>query len=404
MPVPTLSQLVTPVTATDALAQLLAIEQALGVPVTAWQKLGIGRTIYATLAQEFADNSATINFLAQGGYASYAAQMVDGAGAPVTTWLDLVASEVYGISRIGSTFASCDSTGFTLSNTGATTHGPFDPGQLHFANSTTGAQYTNTATVSIPPGTTGCAIVAEVAGSGSTSAPTEIDTMVTPYDGVGCSNSATLTGSDAETNPSLYLRCIAKLGSLSPNGARLAYYFVATSILDPTQPLYNASLSKPITRCQPITNPGTVDTYIANDAGAPSTGDTTIVDAAIQAWCVPLAVTAVTHKATNLSIPVTYHAYVPAAAGVTSGDVTTAVSAALVQLFKDLPIGGIVETSSNEVPLETIRGTIFAAIAKLAPGYSARVSVTVSAPSGDTAVATTEVPVLGAVTPTVTLT
>lgn len=407
MGTPSLGDLVTPITYEEALADLLSIEQALGVPVTAWQKLGIARTVYATMAQEFADNSAIINFIAQGGYASYASQMVDGAGAPVTTWMDLVAQEVYGLTRIGATYAAVDHANFKLTNASNTTYGPYGVGELHFIDSTTGATYHNTEAVTIagPAGTeTFCAIEADVAGSGGTAAPTDIDTLQTPLDGVTCTNLVAADGADAESNAALFLRCIAKLGSLSPNGARLAYYFVATSILDPGQPFYDAALSRPITRCKTIALAGTVNVYIANDLGAPSTADKNVVDAAIQAWCVPLAVTAITNKATELSIPVTYHAYVPAAAGVTSGDVTNAVSLALVALFRQLPIGGIVESTANEVPVETIRGTIFAAIVKLVPQYAAQVSVQVSAPAADVAVATTEVPVLGAVTATVTLT
>lgn len=405
MPTPSLAELVTPLTATDALEQLLLIEQVLGVPVTAWQALGIGRTIYETMAQEFADNSSIINFIAQGGYASYASQMVDPNGAPVTSWMDLIASEVYGISRIGAQYASLDDTQFILTNPDAQSYGPFGPGELHFGNAVTGATYHNTATVTIAPSTTtGVAIIADQIGSAGTSAPSQITQMITPQGGVTCSNNSTATGFDAETNAALYLRCIAKLGSLSPNGAALAYYFVATSILDPTQPFYNPLLSKPITRAKTITGAGTVDLYIANDDGAPSTGDTAIVDAAIQAWCVPLGVTAITHKATNLSIAVTYTAYVPAASGTTITLVENAVAAALTSLFRQYPIGGMVETSSNEVPVESIRGNIFAAIAKLVPAYIARISVTVSVPAADTSVATTEVPVLGAVTPTVNLT
>lgn len=405
MPAPSLNELVTPVTATEALEQLLIIEQVLGVPVTAWQKLGIGRTVYATMAQEFADNSSIINFIAQGGFASYASQMVDPNGVPVTTWMDLVASEVYGISRIGAQYAALDNTQFIVTNPDAQAYGPFDPGSQTYGNGTTGATYHNTDTVTYASGNaTGVAIVADQIGSAGTSAPTDINQMITPQGNATCSNNTTATGFDAETNQALFLRCIAKLGSLSPNGAALAYYFVATSVLDPTQTFYNASLTKPITRLKTITGAGTVDVYIANDDGAPSTGDTAIVDAAIQAWCVPLGVTAITHKATNLVFNVTYAAYVPAAAGVSGPQVQAAVSTALTNLFRALPIGGLVETTPNEVPVETIRGTIFAAIIGLVPAYAARVSVVLSVPSSDTAVATTEVPTLGAVTPTVILT
>lgn len=405
MGTPSLNELVTPVTAKAALEQLLIIANALNLPTTAWEKLGISRTTYATMAQEFADNSSIINFIAQGGYASYAAQMVDPNGVEVTTWMDLISTQVYNVTRIPAQYASLDNTQFIITNPDAQSYGPFDPGTQHYGNATTGAQFHNTETVTYAPGTTtGVAIVADKIGSAGTSAPTDISQMITPQGNATCSNNTTATGFDAETNAQLFLRCIAKLGSLSPNGAQLAYYFFATSILDITQPFYNPALSKPITRVKPIVIPGEVDQYIANDDGAPSTGDLNIVDAVFQAWAVPLGVTEITHKAVNKSIAITYTAYIPSASGVSAPDVESAVSDALIQLFRNLPIGGIVETTPNEVPLETIRGTIFAAIIKLVPAYAARVSVIVTAPSGDTAIVTTEVPVLGVITPTINLT
>lgn len=404
MPLPTLDELVTPLTAANVLTQLLAKAEVLGLPVTAWQKLGISRTIYATMAQEFADLSSMINFIAQGGFASYAARMTDANGNEITTWMDLVSWEVYRNLRIPATFAELDAPDFTITNTTAQVY-TFGTGEFHFSNGTTGAKFHNSEPLTIAASTTtNVAIVADVAGSGSTSAPGDIDTLDTPLPGVTCSNAATATGTDAETNSSLFLRDIAKLGSLSPNGAPLAYYFAATSILDPTQPFYDPDLTQAITRVKTIAAVGVVNVYVANAQGAPGGGDLTIVNDTIQSWVVPLAVTANVLAATNLSIAITYTAYVPTAAGVLSATVESAVTLALGRLFAALPIGGIVETTANEVPLETIRGTIFRAIANLIPNYAAQISVIVTVPSGDTSVATTEVPVLGAVTASIILT
>jgi hypothetical protein len=215
MATPSLNELVTPVTATEANAQLLAIAQVLGLPVTAWQKLGISRTLYMTMAQEFADNSSIINFIAQGGYASYASQMIDASGNPVTTWMDLIASEVYGISRIQASFAALDDTQFILTNPDAQNYGPFGPGELSFGNGSTGAEFQNTGTITIALSTTtGCAIIAKKAGSAATSGVGDINQMLTPQGNVTCTNNTTATGFDAETNAQLFLRCIAKRGRL----------------------------------------------------------------------------------------------------------------------------------------------------------------------------------------------
>lgn len=407
MPTPSLSDLVTPETREEVLALELQIAQTLGLTVTAWQQLGVARTIYATDAANISQLSDTAAFVAQAGWVSYAAQMVDADGNEVRDWMSLTSSEVYNVTREAATYAETDSAGFSISNTTSTSYGPYNPGDLHFSNSTTGAKYHNTETVTIAPAIgspTPVAIIADEAGSASNASIGQVDTLDTPLVGCACSNSVVLTGNDEETNAALLLRDQAKLGSLSPDGSALAYDFVALSILDPAQPFYNASLSQRITRVKPYSSLGVVNVYIANDAGAPSVGDVAIVNAAIQAWCVPLGVTATVAAATNHSVAVTYTAYVPSAASVTSGEIEAAASAALVAYFKDIPIGGTTDATPNVVPYRAVQGTIFAAIAALVPAYASRISVTLAAPAADVSIATTEVPTLGTVTPTVVLT
>lgn len=45
MPVPTLPELITPVTADTVMSQELAYAQVIGLPATAWQPISIGREI-----------------------------------------------------------------------------------------------------------------------------------------------------------------------------------------------------------------------------------------------------------------------------------------------------------------------------------------------------------------------
>ena len=59
--------------------------------------------VNATIA---ADYSSTVAFLAQGGYASLAALMVDGNGNPITTWMDLRGQDQYGTTRIAASSAN----------------------------------------------------------------------------------------------------------------------------------------------------------------------------------------------------------------------------------------------------------------------------------------------------------
>lgn len=404
-PIPvTLNDLVTVATYNDVLGIELNIATALGFPTTAWQPIQVDRSTLAIMAQLGANFSVTVNFLAQGAYASYAAQMVDSNGVEVTTWMDLRGVDQYNVTRLPATYATCDSTGFSITNSSAQSYGPFAPRQLHFQQSSALGQptYTNSETVTIAgSAATGVALVADKAGLASSAGPGTITTMLTALVGCTCTNTATLTGQDAETNAHYLQRCQAKLGSLSPDGPAQAYLFVAESILDSTQPFYNASLSAAITRVTTLKAPSLVYVYIANASGTEPTGDLAIVDAAIQAWVVPSGTTAIVAWATPYSVPITYTAYIPASAGVSAATLETAVSDALALYFETIPIGGLTDASSGILPVSGIIGTIWGAIAKLTPVIG---GVTVSVPSADISLGPTSVATLGTITASVVMT
>ncbi len=270
MPATTLDALVTPITPASALSTELTIATAQNLAVTAWQPLGVGRTILTINANVISQYSSTINLIAQGGYLSYAAIMVDAQGTPITTWMDLVGQNNYNVTRIQASFAQIDSSGFSVTNSSATPQGPFSAGALHFENPVTGKTYTNAGTITIAGSTTtALAIIADQVGSASTSGVNTVTSITSPtLPSCTCTNSKALVGADAETNAEYEVRCEAKLGELSPNGASQAYFFVATSITDSTQRFYNAGVSEPITRCTVVTNAGEVDVYIAAANGA----------------------------------------------------------------------------------------------------------------------------------------
>lgn len=269
MPAVTLAELVTPIDPNAALTTELSVATSLGLPVTAWQPLGIGRSILSINAQIVSGYSGTINLIAQGGYLSYAALMVDASGVPITSWMDLVGQNNYNVTREAASFAATESTGFSVTNSSATPQGPYTSGALHFENPVTGKTYHNTGTVTIGGSTTtGVAIIADEAGSASSSGVGTITSIVSPtLPNCTCTNSVALVGTDAESNAAYEVRCEAKLGALSPNGSAQAYYFVATSITDPTQRFFNDGVLTAITRCTVVTAPGQVNVYIANAAG-----------------------------------------------------------------------------------------------------------------------------------------
>jgi hypothetical protein len=108
-------------------------------------------------------------------------------------------------------------------------------------------------------------------------------TMLTPLAGVTVQAlTASLVGTNAETNSALLTRCQNKLGSISPNGAPGAYVYVSESV-----PVFGSTLStgpftaptalnpygvvSAITRASSILTVGSgiVNLYVANAAGAP---------------------------------------------------------------------------------------------------------------------------------------
>lgn len=281
---PPLSVLVTPTDQPSALALELSIAQQLTLPVTAWQPVGVFRTLFAIQSYIIATYSITVASLAQGGYASYAAQMVDGNGNPITSWMDLIGVENYNVARIPASSASGP---VKLDNSSATSY-PFSPDSpLHFQYPVTGATFTSTGTGALLASTSNQSVDVQAdaawIGLAGTVPSGAILALLTQLAGVTVQPQAvTLAGFDAETNPHYLGRCQAKLGSLSPNGPALAYQYVVESIPQFGSILPDGStfskptssqpwgVNTPINRAQPILNYGSgiVDVYAANVNGS----------------------------------------------------------------------------------------------------------------------------------------
>jgi hypothetical protein len=395
-----LSELVTPLDADEVMAQQLQIATAQGLVVTAWQPLSVARAIYQTNAIMIANYSINITTIAACGFASFAATL--DSFIP----LDLVSEQVYRVTRIPASSATCDNTGFSVTNASGSSYGPFAAGQLIFSNPVTGKEYVNAENaVTITAGvTTGVALIAKEPGAAYTTGPNTITNLVKPLVGCTCNNTAALVGADAETNAQLFARDIAKLSSLSNLGAANAYYYFATSILDPTVPFYDANLSQPVTRVKVVSAPARVQVYLANASGPLSGPDVAIVDAVFQAWAVPSGITTTTNAAGSASVNIVSTCYIPAAAGLTTLAVQNAVSLALTTYFENLQIGGTTDANPNVVPIGAIGGIIFAAIVELSLSNAANMSVTLTTPATDVPVASTAVPVLGSLTTNVVFT
>ena len=357
-----LDTLIVASTPQEILSLELQIAATLGLPTTAWQPVQAVPAIFNVNATIASDYSQTVAYLAQGGYASLAALMVDANNNPITTWMDLRGQDQYGATRVPASFAVG---GVPLVNTSATSYPYANNNPLHFQNSVTGATYTSTGTGTVGVGSNTVTVTSDQPGSAYTSGAGVALTMTTPLNGVTVSPlAASLVGADAETNAAYLLRCQGKLVNISPNGAALAYtYLVGTIPQGIVSAVYPYAVSAPITRVGTSTSPGTgyVIVTCANAAGSPPAGDIAVANAVIQNACVPLSVLALVQGATNLTVSVAYTVFVRTSSGLTSAQIQTNISDALANLFATFPVGGWnagIPGFSNYVPLALISDTI----------------------------------------------
>ena len=394
----TLAQLTTPTTPEEALQDELTACIAQGLPTTAWQPVQMVSAllnINAAIASGFSQDVANI---AQGAYASLAAQMVDSSGNPITSWMTLRATDQYGITPQAANFAS----GSVPYHNASGTSYPYSPNApLHAQNAATGASYTSTGTGSVTPGNGTVAFQADIAGTDGTSAAGVILVLTTPLNGVSLTAlSLSMVGSDAETNAALLARGQNKLATLAPiqstdipgpvaGGAQGAYKYVATSIPQASSssavPPYTVTAT--ITGCSVLTSPssGAVSVVIRNANGTPGAGDVAAVQAAVLALIAPDGFTVTTVAATAVSIPIIGTIYVAKGSAATAANIITNALDALALFFAAVPIGGVTTSQPNIVPLTDILSTIHGANAGTA-------DVSLSSPSANVSLGSAGIP------------
>lgn len=236
-------------------------------------------------------------------------------------------------------------------------------------------------------------VAADEAGSDSSAAAHEIDTMVTTLLGVTCDNDVAAIGIDAESALSIVTGCRDKLGSLSPNGPKDAYNYVARrSELTGTTGITR-------TRTLADSTTGDVTVYLAGPSGAVSGADRTLAETAITQYATPLCVTPTIYSAVSHPINVTYTAWLYASVGQTEAEIKAAIADALADAFLARPIGGdvIAPATTGAFYVSLIESTIREAF----PAHTFRMSV--SAPATDEALAMSEVASLGTITATIYL-
>lgn len=376
-----LSDLITEEERDEVVASLLAIAALLDQPTTAWQEGNPILTLLMTASQKLADLTTLVTEITKGGF---------GELLPSDAWADRWALSRFNVTRVPATQATGK---VNASNSSLTNYGPLQPGGLIVAHDVTGKLYRNTAVITIlaTTGLDDIDLAADEPGTDSNAAPGAIETVVSGQVGVGCTNPLSVLGTDQELTPALVTRARAKLGALSPNGAKDAYNYIATT------PEFSAT-STPITRTRTVLNPttGALSVYLATAAGAASGPDVAIVQAAIDDNVEPWGATVTAYAATPSVVDITYEAWI-LNSQLTTAAIEEAIETALAEFFSTLDLGGyVVPPDTGDLYVETLQLVIGTAT----PGIR---RVVISLPAAAVALLANEVATLGTITPTITL-
>ena len=383
----TLESLITPEDRDTVVATLLAVAATLDAPTTSWVEGDPILTQIMTSGQKMADLSQIAVEIAKGGF---------GDLLPSDGWADIWALSRFNVTRVpakqatGAVDIVCDSTAI-----GET----YDPGEMIFAHVTTHKLYRNRDAVTVVPSTTlsDVPIVSDESGADSSAAPTTVTVVVSSIIGIAVSNPAAIIGTDKETTPHLVNRARSSLGSFSPNGPKDAYNYTATTPYLPDGTALS-NTSTPITRTRTVVDEPTGDlsVYCATAAGAPTGPDIAIVQAAIDTHAEPWGTTATAIAATESVQTVTYQAWV-SGSQLTSAQIQSAIGVALALYFALINIGGdVIPPDDGRLYPDALEQVIGHAVTGIK-------RVVVSVPAAPIVLTANQVPVLGAITPTITL-
>lgn len=369
MAVPTIEELFAPLTRDQVLASEIAIAQQLGLPVTAWQPVSIGREILYIDAQMVANFSVTTSAAARGGSLQYA----------TGGWLTLLAWNVYEVERIESSYATGS---ILLDNSTATPH-TFAPGDVRVLNNTNGKTYTNTTGGTlVASGDLSLEFSADEPGTSSNLTSGDTLSLVVAIPGVTAAWEEDLIGQDEETDTALRIRCEESNAKASPNGPADAYNYYAKSTLRPD------GTNVGVTRTNVVQANGTVTVYVADADGGLITGDVDLVQANLNANVVPTGFTAITASATTLDITIEMTLTKDPDATASNSDLENLITTAISGYFSSVPVGGDKSLAFGGVYLSTL-----ITLTRVACGANV-VDVVIDAPAADVALLPSQVPAI----------
>ena len=352
-------------------ARGIAVAQALGLTTTSWAAGDPTRSLYWFLSEILEALEVNVAGFLASGFLDYA------SGA----WLTLLAEQVFGVERTAATYAT---TTVTLTNAGGGYY-EIAAGDVTVQNSATGATYTCTSGGTLTAGgTLSIDVTADEAGSASNASAGDIDTLVTSMLGVTVTNATAAIGVDEEEDADLRTRCRARLGMLSPNGPRDAYdYVVRTPDL---------TGSSEITRSRTVADSATgeVVVYVASETGAVSSGALSDAQTAVEEYVTPLCITPSVVNCSALSVTISYAVWLYTSVGEDETSIKATIADALSTMFAARPIGGdIIAPATTGMLYQSL---IAATIRSAYPDHIFK--VTVSSPSGDTAMAINQIAVI----------
>lgn len=340
------SDLISKKTLADWKQSITNTSSLVGFKVTNWLEGGFSRTMLALFATLYTAGTDIVQLIAASAFLDTA----EGA------WLKLLAKQVFNVDAIEATYASAVD-GLTLTN-GSLGLFIFDAGDIVAKNHDTNKTYRNTSGGTLTPGvghTLKVDLIAEEAGSGSTTSIGTIRELVTTFLGVTCTNEVALFGLDEESPELLRQRCRDSVAAANIGGIKKAYEFYARSA--------KRSDGSPIgvtrVRAMPPPGDGTLTIYVAGASGAIAGGDVAIVQALFDERVTPYGFSATVLSAANFSVTVPCTIWLPSSLGLTEAEARQAVFDALEAYVQKLPIGGtIISPATGKIYWRALLGVI----------------------------------------------